>query len=119
MDTHKNARLTPKGREEMVRAVVDRGMSKAAAARQFNTTPRKPTAMPNASSRPRPRCLALGESPRGVGVHHARTRAAASKGADCRVLGSRTPSTMASGQLKERLKCSSGFRSSVLSPRSS
>ena len=25
MDTHKNARLTPKGREEMVRAVVDRG----------------------------------------------------------------------------------------------
>src|ERR1700741_769192 len=39
MDTHKNARLTPKGREEMVRAVVDRGMSKAAAARQFNTTP--------------------------------------------------------------------------------
>jgi transposase InsO family protein len=38
MDTHKNARLTPKGREEMVRAVVDCGMSKAAAARQFNTT---------------------------------------------------------------------------------
>ena len=32
MDTHKNARLTPKGREEMVRAVVDRGMSKAVAA---------------------------------------------------------------------------------------
>jgi transposase-like protein len=39
MDTHKNARLTPKGREEMVRAVVDRGMSNAAGARQFNTTP--------------------------------------------------------------------------------
>src|SRR4051794_14083726 len=38
MDTHKNARLAPKGREEMVRSVVDRGMSKAAAARQFNTT---------------------------------------------------------------------------------
>jgi transposase InsO family protein len=38
MDTHKNARLTPKGREEMVRAVVDRGMSKAAAARRYNTT---------------------------------------------------------------------------------
>ena len=38
MDTHKNARLTPKGREEMVRAVVDYGLSKAAAARQFNTT---------------------------------------------------------------------------------
>src|SRR5262245_27970492 len=38
MDTHKNARLTPKGREEMVRAVVDYGLTKAAAARQFNTT---------------------------------------------------------------------------------
>ena len=25
MDTHKNARLTPKGREEMVRAVVEAG----------------------------------------------------------------------------------------------
>src|SRR5215468_5744162 len=40
MDTHKNARLTPKGREEMVRAVVDRGMTRAAAAHQFNTTPK-------------------------------------------------------------------------------
>ncbi len=40
MDTHKNARLTPKGREEMVRAVVDRGMSRAAAARRFNTSPK-------------------------------------------------------------------------------
>jgi transposase InsO family protein len=40
MDTHKNARLTPKGREEMVRAVVDGGMTKAAAARKFNTTPK-------------------------------------------------------------------------------
>ena len=38
MDTHKNARLTPKGREEMVRAVVDGGLSKAAAARKYNTT---------------------------------------------------------------------------------
>jgi transposase InsO family protein len=38
MDTHKNAHLTPKGREQMVRAVMDSGMSKAAAARQFNTT---------------------------------------------------------------------------------
>ena len=38
MDTHQNARLTPKGREEMVRAVVDCGLSKAAAARRFNTT---------------------------------------------------------------------------------
>jgi transposase InsO family protein len=38
MDIHENARLTPKGREDMVRAVVDRGLTKAAAARQFNTT---------------------------------------------------------------------------------
>jgi len=38
MDTHKNACLTPKGREEMVRAVVDRGLTKAAAARRYNTT---------------------------------------------------------------------------------
>jgi len=40
MDTHKNARLTPKGREEMVRAVVDGGLSYAAAACKFNTTPK-------------------------------------------------------------------------------
>ena len=40
MDTHKNAPLTPKGREMMVRAVLDGGLSKAAAARQFNTTPK-------------------------------------------------------------------------------
>ena len=40
MDTHKNAPLTPKGREAMVRAVVEGGLSKAAAARQFNTTPK-------------------------------------------------------------------------------
>ena len=40
MDTHKNARLTPKGREDMVRAVVDGGLNCAAAARKFNTTPK-------------------------------------------------------------------------------
>src|SRR5271170_7098931 len=40
MDTHKNAPLTPKGREMMVRAVVDDGVSKAEAARRFNTTPK-------------------------------------------------------------------------------
>ena len=40
MDTHKNAPLTPKGREMMVRAVVDEGLSKAAAAHQFHTTPK-------------------------------------------------------------------------------
>ncbi len=38
MDTHKNAPLTPKGREALVRSVVEGGLSKAAAARQFNTT---------------------------------------------------------------------------------
>jgi transposase InsO family protein len=38
MDTHKNAALTAKGREMMVRAVVEFGLSKAAAARQFHTT---------------------------------------------------------------------------------
>jgi len=40
MDTHKNAPLTPKGREAMVRSVVEGGQSKVAAARQFNTTPK-------------------------------------------------------------------------------
>ena len=38
MDVHKNARLTPKGREAMVCAVVEQGLTKAEAARQFNTT---------------------------------------------------------------------------------
>lgn len=38
MDIHKNARLTPKGREQMVRAVVEGGLTPAAAARRFNTT---------------------------------------------------------------------------------
>jgi transposase len=40
MDMHKNACLTPKGREEMVRAVVDCGFTNLAAARRFNTTPK-------------------------------------------------------------------------------
>src|SRR5436190_9277849 len=40
MDTHKNAPLTPKGRELMVRVVVDEGLTKAAAARQFHTSPK-------------------------------------------------------------------------------
>ncbi|MCA6124028.1 helix-turn-helix domain-containing protein, partial [Bradyrhizobium sp. WSM 1704] len=38
MDVHKNAPLTPKGREAMVRSVVERRLSQAVAARQFNTT---------------------------------------------------------------------------------
>jgi hypothetical protein len=40
MDTHKNASLTPKGREAMVRSVVEGGLSKTAAARRFNTRPK-------------------------------------------------------------------------------
>lgn len=40
MDVHKNARLTPKGREAMVRAVVGEELSKAEAARRFHTTPK-------------------------------------------------------------------------------
>src|SRR5712671_4204824 len=39
MNSHKNAPLTPKGREAMVRC-VEAGLSKAATARQFNTTPK-------------------------------------------------------------------------------
>jgi len=38
MNVHKNARLTAKGREQMVRAVLEGGLSKAAAARQYHTT---------------------------------------------------------------------------------
>jgi hypothetical protein len=38
MDIHKNAPLTPKGREAMVRRVVEAGLTQAVAARQFNTT---------------------------------------------------------------------------------
>ena len=40
MDVHKNARLTPKGREAMVRSVVDDQITKAEAARRFHTTPK-------------------------------------------------------------------------------
>src|SRR5438105_10069878 len=38
MDTHKNAPLTPKGREAMVRSVIEEGLTKAVAAVRFNTT---------------------------------------------------------------------------------
>jgi transposase len=38
MDTHKNAPLTAKGREAMVRSVIEGGLTKAAAALQFNVT---------------------------------------------------------------------------------
>jgi transposase InsO family protein len=40
MDVHQNARLTPRGREAMVRAVVDLGLTKAQAAQHFNTSPK-------------------------------------------------------------------------------
>jgi leucine-zipper of insertion element IS481 len=40
MDTHKNAPLPPKGREMTARWVMDDRLSKAAAARQFHTTPK-------------------------------------------------------------------------------
>jgi transposase len=40
MNSHRNAPLTPKGREAMVRSVVKGGLSQADAACQFNTTPR-------------------------------------------------------------------------------
>jgi transposase InsO family protein len=40
MDTHKNAPLAPRGREAMVRSVIEGGLSKAAAARRYNTTPK-------------------------------------------------------------------------------
>ncbi len=40
MDVHNNASLTPRGREQMVRAVVDDGLTRTEAARRFNTTPK-------------------------------------------------------------------------------
>jgi transposase len=40
MNVHKNAPLTPKGREAMVRSVVEGGLSQASAADLFNTTPK-------------------------------------------------------------------------------
>jgi transposase InsO family protein len=40
MNSHKNAPLTPKGREAMVRSVLESGLSKTDAAYQFNTTPK-------------------------------------------------------------------------------
>jgi transposase len=40
MNVHKNALLTPKGREAMVRSVVEGGLTQAAAADLFNTTPK-------------------------------------------------------------------------------
>jgi transposase InsO family protein len=38
MDVHDNARLTPRGREAMVRSVVDGGLTQAQAARRFHTS---------------------------------------------------------------------------------
>ena len=50
MDTHKNAPLTPKGREAMVRSVIEGRLTKAAAARQFNTTAKTVANGSNASA---------------------------------------------------------------------
>jgi len=38
MNVHKNARLTPKGREAMVRSVVEYGLTRAETAHRFNST---------------------------------------------------------------------------------
>ena len=40
MDVHKNASVTPRGREAMARSVIEGGSSKAAAARAFHATPK-------------------------------------------------------------------------------
>ena len=40
MNGHKNARLTPRGREAMVRSVITEGATKAEAAQRFNSTPK-------------------------------------------------------------------------------
>src|SRR2546423_15430314 len=40
MNVHNNARLTPKGREDMARTVLEGKLTNAAAARNFNTTPK-------------------------------------------------------------------------------
>lgn len=40
MDTHKNASLTPKGREAMARRVIEGGLSNSSAAQEFRTTPK-------------------------------------------------------------------------------
>ncbi len=40
MNSHKNALLTPRGRELMVCAVIDGGLSKASVARLYQTTPK-------------------------------------------------------------------------------
>ncbi|UWU90973.1 hypothetical protein N2604_31675 [Bradyrhizobium sp. CB1015] len=51
MDTHKNAPLTPKGREAMVRSVIEDGLTKAAAAlRSGSRTAISPSAVSLLSS---------------------------------------------------------------------
>jgi transposase-like protein len=40
MNSHKNALLTPEGRESMVRAVVDDGLNVVTVARLYRTTPK-------------------------------------------------------------------------------
>ena len=50
METHENARLTPKGREAVEPAEVDFGLTKASAARHFNTTPKTAAKWSNVSA---------------------------------------------------------------------
>jgi hypothetical protein len=54
MSVHKNAPLTPKGREAMARSVVEGGLNQADAAYQFNTTPKTVAKLGRAV--PRGRC---------------------------------------------------------------
>ena len=83
MDTHNNARLTPKGREEMVRAVVEQGLSKAA---------------PLASSTPRPRRSPSGSTRfKAEGVVGLRDRSS-------RPLSSPSQIPLATGDAVERLR---------------
>jgi hypothetical protein len=50
MDTHKNAPLTPKGREAMLRSIVEGGLTKAAAARLRFKTDLSPGSLASSTS---------------------------------------------------------------------
>ena len=62
MDTHQNGSLTPKGREAMVRSVIEDGLSKASAARRFNTTPKTPNGSGVSAPRAWPACRTVHRS---------------------------------------------------------
>jgi transposase-like protein len=63
MNSHKNARLTPKGREAMVRSVLEGGLSKADAAYQFNTTSKTVADSPSAARQQSNRSVRDGKTP--------------------------------------------------------